>query len=1152
MELTGGEISDYFKRIKREVEKIYEVACQAKLGAFDPSDTPEIFLANDLAERVEGLLRQYGIFKIADRIRELNEKNSREVVALKIAEEIVYGRYGNFSEEKRAEIAIRAALAILTEGITAAPLQGIDRVKIKKNPDGSKYLAVYYAGPIRSAGGTEQALTVLVGDYVRQLLHLDKYKPTEEEVKRYIEEIRLYERNVGRFQYHNTDREIERAVKRIPIEVTGVPTTQIEVSIHRDLPRIETNKLRGGACRVINDGVIGKAKKLMKIAEDVGIGGWDWLMELSKSSVKEEESVKVKPSEKYLEDIVAGRPIFAHPSRTGGFRLRYGRSRNTGLAAIGLNPATMLILGEFLAIGTQVRTERPGKSSIIMPVTSIEGPIVKLEDESVIQVNSLIEAQKILDKIKEILFLGDILIAYGEFLENNHPLLPSGYVEEWWVQEVLKALKEKYEGDLKKFGEKTGISEFRLREFIFNYIESKPKASEAIKISEELEVPLHPRYTYYWNGISAGDIKILADWIREKNEIDVDNNGTFVKKPYDHRVKRILEDLWITHKLDKDRLYLWIDKEDLKILERCIAGFKSNLDLPENGLEAINSISRIKIRNKAPTFIGLRMGRPEKAKERKMKPPVHVLFPVGIAGGNSRNVIEAAAYKTIKVENPLKICLKCKERTFYEKCPKCGERTVQLRRCPKCGRITLDLKCKFCNVNTKLAFEQNMNISEELRRACVNLNITAPPKIVKGVRGLTNPEKIPEPLEKGVLRARHNVYVYKDGTIRFDMTNAPLTHFTPREIHTSIRKLIELGYTKDIYGKPLENEEQLIELKVQDIVIPLEAADYLIRIAKFVDELLVRYYKVKPFYQVNRREDLIGHVVIGIAPHTSAGVIGRIIGFTNAKVCFAHPYWHAAKRRNCDGDEDAIILGLDAFLNFSKKYLPERRGGLMDAPLVVTLMIDPNEVDDEVFNMETCNKYPLEFYEKTLKYCDPKKLSDIIEKVENRLGRMEQYRGLMFTHSTKTIDLGPKVSIYKKMRTMDEKVHAQMRLADKIRAVDKKDVAQRLLIHHFLPDLIGNLRAFTTQSMRCTKCGRKYDRPPLSGRCRECGGKLVLTVHKKNIEKYMRFAKTLIQKYKLGVYYRQRLDLIEKELNLLFEKDEEGKQSKIIDFWKKM
>jgi DNA polymerase II large subunit len=36
-----------------------------------------------------------------------------------------------------------------------------------------KYLAIYFAGPIRSAGGTEQALILIIGDHIRRRLGLD-------------------------------------------------------------------------------------------------------------------------------------------------------------------------------------------------------------------------------------------------------------------------------------------------------------------------------------------------------------------------------------------------------------------------------------------------------------------------------------------------------------------------------------------------------------------------------------------------------------------------------------------------------------------------------------------------------------------------------------------------------------------------------------------------------------------------------------------------------------------------------------------------------------------------------------------------------------------------------------------------------------------
>ena len=71
------------------------------------------------------------------------------------------------------------------------------------------------------------------------------------------------------------------------------------------------------------------------------------------------------------------------------------------------------------------------------------------------------------------------------------------------------------------------------------------------------------------------------------------------------------------------------------------------------------------------------------------------------------------------------------------------------------------------------------------------------------------------------------------------------------------------------------------------------------KVTQFIDDLLVKFYELPAFYKVTTRDDLIGHLVIGLAPHTSAGVLARLIGFTKANVGYAHPFFHAAKRRNC-------------------------------------------------------------------------------------------------------------------------------------------------------------------------------------------------------------------------------------------------------------
>jgi len=1114
-------MDEYFESLEKEANIAYAVAKEARKQGRDPELVPEIPPAKDLAERVEGLVGPKGA---SERIRELTKEHTKEEAAIIIAKEIVDGKFGAFHDiEEASEQALRTSLAILTEGIVAAPLEGIVRTKVKKNFDASTYLAIYFAGPIRSAGGSAQALAVLTGDYVRRTLGLDRYKPTDEEVERYVEEIDLYDTEAARLQYKPSPKEIRTAIRNIPVEITGEQTDRVEVSGYRDLKRVETNNVRGGAMLVLGEGVLQKAPKILKYVEKFELDGWEWINDMVTSKTEtSEETFEVTPNFKYIKDLIAGRPVLSHPSAKGGFRLRYGRSRNAGLAATSIHPATMAVLDGFIAIGTQVKTERPGKGTAITPCDSIEGPIVKLKDGSVLRVCSADEER--LGEVEEILFLGDILINFGEFLENNHVLMPSGYVEEWWVLELAKA-----RGKSEKF------AKFLDRKNI-------PTEEEALEISETLGIPLHPRYTYFYHDVDKDELRSLMSWLCTGEFA----GGALVLDPSGD--KRTLEKIGVPHRVIDGKVVI----EEYKALLRTLDirdlesdNFFSAYERASDSMGLVNSFG-IKVREKAATYIGARMGRPEKAKERKMQPAVNVLFPIGQNGGRTRDVKKAAEKGKITIEIVRRECPECKEVTHQTMCPRCDSTTVIRRQCASCGRPSPGEVCRSCGGRVNHFEEREVEIKKLLSTAIAGVGNTI--NDLKGIIGMTSAYKIPEAIEKGILRARHGVYVFKDGTVRFDATDVPFTHFRPDEIGVSLLKLRELGYEKDYKGKPLVRDDQVVELNCQDILLSEAGAKYLLDASKFIDELLEKFYGLPAFYNAETRDDLLGHLIIGLAPHTSAAVLGRIIGFTRACVGYCHPYFHAAKRRNCDGDEDTVILLLDALLNFSKSYLPATRGGKMDAPLVLTLKLDPREIDDEAHNIDIVSEYPLEFYESTLAYAKPQSVKDLIETVSDRIGKPEQYFDLLFTHDTTDIAAGPNVSSYKTLGTMLEKVEHQLALAGKIRAVDQRDVARRVIESHFLPDLAGNLRAFSKQKVRCVVCNAKYERVPLSGVCRKCdGGKLVLTVHKGSVEKYLNLTKSMIDQYALDEYLRQRIEILEMSISSVFDNDG-VKQVSLSDF----
>lgn len=1085
----------YFESLEEETDRLYDIAKNARAKGYDIDIDPEIPLAKDLAERVEGLVGPRGIAK---RIKELEENISREEVAFQIAREIVTktdekGKSGNLeAKEKKADQAIRTALAILTEGVVAAPLEGIAKIKIKQNFDKTSYLAVYFAGPIRSAGGTASALAVLIADYVRISLNLDAYKPTDREIERYVEEVELYESEVTNLQYSPSPEEVRIAARNIPVEVTGEPTDHVEVS-HRDLERVETNNLRGGALLAMAEGVIQKAPKAFKYAKKLKLNGWEWLNDFSKAHQPKEDDEATAVDDKYLRDIIGGRPVLSYPHARGGFRLRYGRSRNSGLAAMGINPITMELL-EFLAVGTQMKIERPGKGACVVPCDAIDGPIVKLKNGDVVKVDSIEMAKTIKKQVDEILFLGDILVAFGEFLRNNHILLPAGWCEEWWIktlQESPEYLKD------------------NLNVESYNHL----KSEDAFELSKRYDIPLHPEYTYFYHDVSREDINHLYKWLNE-NDFDFKDEDDLKLdiKPE----KRILEVLGVPHRIEDDKIILGHDHA-YTLVNTLVEPLNTEDD--SDTLTAINKISPVKIMGKAPTYIGARIGRPEKSKERKMKPAPHALFPIGTNGGSRRNIVEAAKKGSIIVEIARSKCSECGIGSMQAKCPMCGSKTIPT----KSGK-------------------KRINLGNLLKKAYENVGVRKLDEI-KGVKGMISQHKFPEPLEKGILRAKNDVFTFKDATIRHDSTNLPLTHFAPMEIGVSLHKLKELGYTHDINGEELEDNQQILELKIQDLVISEDCAEYLIKVANFMDDLLEEFYDIDRFYHIKEKEDLVGHLAVGLAPHTSAGVLGRIIGFTKASACYAHPYFHSAKRRNCDSDEDSIMLLLDALINFSKIYLPSSRGGRMDAPLVLSSRIDPEEIDDESHNIDTMSTIPLEFYHKTLEFAKPSDVLPFIDNVKKRLGTENQYHGLMYSHETSNIHKGPKQCLYKLLPTMKEKVDAQIKLAERIRAVDQKGVVEGVLNSHFLPDMAGNIRAFSRQKVRCTRCNRKYRRIPLSGECK-CGGNLVLSISKGSVIKYLEISKELSMKYPVDNYLTQRIELIEFGIKSLFESDR-SKQSSL-------
>ncbi|MDY6777595.1 MAG: DNA polymerase II large subunit, partial [Candidatus Nanohaloarchaea archaeon] len=584
------------------------------------------------------------------------------------------------------------------------------------------------------------------------------------------------------------------------------------------------------------------------------------------------------------------------------------------------------------------------------------------------------------------------------------------------------------------------------------------------------------------------------------------------------------------------------------VLYRSLRPEETGLDDFEDVVAGVEATLGVEIRDQAPIFLGARMGRPEKAKRRELKGKPQLLFPCGKdEGGRMRNLIRSyREHGTVEAEVLQNYCSSCNRPTHFGYCPYCGDAAEEQRTCPSCGRETKDETCPSCGSETSRYQESEIPLKELLNIAKRNLDMRRLPELLKAPRGVTGKHRHVEPLEKGLLRNKYDLYVNKDGTIRYDSSDLSMTHFRPEEIGTDVETLRELGYEEDVNGDPLEEPDQVVRLKPQDIVVSKNGrnqsgVEYLYRVTRFIDDLLEEFYGLGAFYNLDDSEDIVGELVIGLAPHTSGGIVGRIIGFTEAKGTYAHPYWHTAKRRNADGDEDSVILLMDGLLNFSRQFLPDRRGTrTMDAPLILSTVLNPDEVDDESWNVDVDARYSKAFYEATQEFREPWEIhgegEDEVTIAENLIEQDNPF-AFDYTHETSDVEDAPMQSSYVTLGEMSEKVKTQLELGAKTRPVREHEVAELLLTKHFVPDIKGNLRAFSSQEVQCTSCNHTHRRVPLQGRCRKCGGDLNLTVPEGAIRKYLEPSEEIADNFAISTYKRQQIYMLKRRIQSLFGKE---------------
>ena len=284
----------YFENLKKDVDKIYLIANEARSKGYDPVSEVEIPLAMSMAEKVVGLISTiYPQMKgtgIAQRILELEKEYGKldTTIVFKIAEEVARQKFCEFKDLLEAmDAGIRIGFAYATLGVVSSPIEGYTGIKVRKTRDGKEYIEASFSGPIRSAGTTASCVVLILIDYLRETFGFAPYDSTPEESKRLFAELEHFHERIANLQYMPTEAEALFLADHLPIQIAGEASEKIEVPNYKNLERVDTNFLRSGFCLIIGEGLAQKAAKgfrLLKGAKKNGIQstGFDFLEDYGK------------------------------------------------------------------------------------------------------------------------------------------------------------------------------------------------------------------------------------------------------------------------------------------------------------------------------------------------------------------------------------------------------------------------------------------------------------------------------------------------------------------------------------------------------------------------------------------------------------------------------------------------------------------------------------------------------------------------------------------------------------------------------------------------------------------------------------------------------------------------------------------------------
>ncbi|MEM3833121.1 MAG: hypothetical protein QW128_05960 [Thermoprotei archaeon] len=769
---------------------------------------------------------------------------------------------------------------------------------------------------------------------------------------------------------------------------------------------------------------------LIRLSRMLNLEGWSWL-----------ENLSFKRPFQYIK-----MPISQHGK--GGFKIRYGRAYNTGFGAVGIHPATMFLLNGLIRTGSVLKLDNAPWHALVIPVDNIDGPIVELRDGSIVKIENFEDALRINEKVSKILHLGDILISYNDLVRSNAKLKRAGFCNEWWQLLFLRKIREK--ANLNLIKKDMNLDDKSIEDILKGKI--LPSDIQAVNFSKKIGIPLHPKYVFNWDALSVSDYLQLRK-ILQASRFTFQDSKLLIR--YNSEIKRLFKKLLVPHIVSSG----FLEVNEGRALLSCL-GFDTNITYEAikwmNVNDIIFLVSGIIL---IPKYVNNVNASLIIKKQRKSR-IVHTIIPFNV------DDLATINEKSVNALLSIRICKNCNNVTYKYQCPTCGSRTIKGYYCPRCKIFIDSAICPKCNLKADIYNVFSISI-EEYRNAIKKIGLGSPSTLrpVKDGGGY-------EIIEKGILRSLNNVSVSSDGIIKIRITNAPLTHFRPKDISASVQRLKSLGYNYDADGNELVNENQVIRLFPYDVILPKHVGELLLNVAKFVDSELQNIYKLPLFYYASDLYELIGHLIIGFAPNSRVGVIGRIIGFSESDVLYAHPSWHASKGRLCNGQEDYIALALDLILNYSSKYL-----GYEHYPFIINMHIDEIKLVDE----------PLTIYD----------TSWIGEKASSvNINEEAIYNNLMFYPE---FLINP---VQQYSRDLLNNLELYLNIISKLEYIDTEK-SLIIISAQLIPIFKKKLLRYLTSGFVCTKCGMIYKRPPLNGLCIKCNSPLKTVEDSKELTKYI-------------------------------------------------